>query len=166
MRYLLAIITLLIVNCSKLKVNDQNFQAPELLPFILDFEREFGVIIDFPVTIGKIEPKFAGLCYKWSSGAKKITIAKDIYERHKSDYYAIQQLVYHELGHCALYLDHLDSIDNNGYPLSIMYKSFFGFIQYYKDHNNSYIDQMKVMSNRYTGEYKLDREIYACEYNH
>lgn len=166
MKYLLAIIMLLTVNCAKLKVNSQNFQAPELLPFILEFEKDFGVTVDFPVIIGEIEPKFAGICYKWSSGARKVTIGRDTYDRHKLNYYAVQQLVYHELGHCALNLEHIDSLDNNGYPLSIMYKSFFGFIQYYKDHNNSYIDQMKVMSNRYTGEYKLDREVYVCEDNY
>lgn len=73
------------------------------------FEREWGKDIDFKVEISTIpvenkEDKKAGVCYTWTTGKKIVVIDTEFFAtRTKTQ---IEQIVMHELGHCALNKDH------------------------------------------------------------
>lgn len=80
------------------------------------------------------------------SALSQILLKRDNYEEtNKTNYYAMEQLMFHELGHCSLHLDH-DDTKANGYPISIMnsktFSSFYGLLDYYREHRNEYLNRM------------------------
>lgn len=117
-----------------------NYIDPRLETHVQKFEELFGITVTSDITISKIE-KHVGLC-KYKNFENSIIIDSDFYETHKSNYYAIQQLMFHELGHCELYMDHDDRTFSNGTPMSIMNYYAFGMFSYYETNNEYYLNEL------------------------
>lgn len=124
---------------------------PALEPYVSKFEKEFDVAVDYPVTFASILPtdgKRVGQCVTWQNGARKIMI-DSTYWQYCNDAQA-EQLVYHELGHCALGLGHDDRTikfkDEDGdWPISIMRTTAFNKveIEVYSKHRDYYVQELK-----------------------
>lgn len=118
--------------------------APELEPWVQSFEATYGVETDYIVQVADLAWPTQGLC-RISNGFKTVTVSTAYYSYYMNDYYAMEQLIYHELGHCSLGLDHNTTM-YNGYPISIMYPytfvSFPGWMNNYIVHRNDYINEL------------------------
>lgn len=51
-------------------------------------------------------------------------------------------LMFHELGHCVLGLEHNTNLYEDGYPKSIMYPVMFSMLRYYRQHHDEYIKEL------------------------
>ena len=79
-----------------------------------------------------------GLC-DFKSDRTYIYLDKDAWER--MDYVGREMLMFHELGHCALDLEHNRSMSYSGEPLSLMFPTLFDPHQY-SLHRAEYIDEL------------------------
>ena len=126
---------------------------PELVPYIRDFEEEYGRGIgDIPICVGdRLYPanmeeplNTVGVCLKWTSPIriyKAIIVRTSWFNDNKHDRYAMRQLIEHELGHCALNRVHNSKVDANGKQVSIMFPiSFSG--RHYRDNHQYYLDEL------------------------
>ena len=82
----------------------------ELLPYVLWFEEMTGLMVDYPVELGdslsfrkkrKDGRKVLGYCMPFPGFFKHILISEKWWKN--ASYYAKEELVLHELGHCSLY---------------------------------------------------------------
>lgn len=116
--------------------------SEQLAEYVLDFEQTYNAYINFDVELKSIDNSNAvGKCWRSSNGNRRVEIDSIYFQQHKNDYYSIQQLVFHELGHCYFGLDHNSSI-NNGNPVSIMYPYAFGYTEFYKQNLEYYISSL------------------------
>ncbi|CAB4125651.1 hypothetical protein UFOVP53_191 [uncultured Caudovirales phage] len=96
---------------------------------IKSFENVYGNKIgDIPVYFKDQDGNIAGVCLAWTTGEKAIEI-DEVEWGYLSDKQQ-EQLIFHELGHCKLGLEHNDNYryDATGYrlcPSSIMNPSVF-----------------------------------------
>ncbi len=121
--------------------------AAELEQHVNQFEHDYGVSVNFWVGFAKLD-HYAGRCTWWSNGARKVEIDPDYYVG--LNFAQVEQLVYHELGHCSLDLDHDDSTigfsDISGqWPKSIMRSWAFNYSesQVYEMHRDHYVEEMR-----------------------
>lgn len=124
---------------------------PELKPFVLEFKKLYKLHYTGDVVFGEMKPgpngeNRVGLCsfYKNAEGRiynSFITINPD-YFRKASDG-GKRQLMFHELGHCLMGLNHNDSKDQEGCPVSIMYPFAFGNGDCFKENQNYYIEELR-----------------------
>lgn len=93
----------------------------------------------------KLDKPTVGLCTSYEEGSRKIEIDPDYWQSVNA--LGKEQLVFHELGHCALNLDHnsnmLDLHEAGMIPASIMYPYVFGEEPYYEEFRNYYIKELK-----------------------
>lgn len=116
--------------------------SKQLTEYVLDFEQTYNVHIDFDIELKSINSdNIVGRCWHSNNGSRKVEIDSTYFQQHKNDYYSIQQLVFHELGHCYFDLDHNDTLDN-GNPVSIMYPYAFGYAEFYKQNLEYYINSL------------------------
>lgn len=107
---------------------DPAFQA-----YVSDFELYFATEVDYPIQFGDTGADSIGLCYKWIGGYKEIVLSEKYW--NKIDNNQRRELVYHELGHCQLGLDHNDTettfpdIGSGSYPASIMRSYVFDSVE-------------------------------------
>lgn len=160
MKFLLPILTfvLLAVGCSTAPKEEpiisNPVEAEEFGVYIRLFQREAEVRgldlympkLDRSLRVYKVD-KFnqelqddsvIGLCVK-NSGRVNIYIDKTAW--NTSDSLQREMLLFHELGHCALDLDHDRSLDSSGVPNDIMYPVSFDSLYYYK-YRKFYLDRM------------------------
>ena len=116
---------------------------PLLADYVKEFELEYWVENNSSVTIVPIEGSHIGRCIKYTDGSRLIEIDSEFFQKNQNNYYVMQQLMYHELGHCVLDLGHNDQLLANGYPVSIMYPWAFGHMYYYEINNDYYVEQLK-----------------------
>lgn len=90
-----------------------------------------------------------GLCVK-TAGEITIYISKTAWNEYDSQ--QREMLLFHELGHCVLNLEHDKSLDSAGVPNDIMYPINFDSIYYFK-YRKFYLDRMfkKVLDNMKDG---------------
>lgn len=85
-----------------------------------------------------------GLCWAYDDGARKIQIDTDYWNNITDN--GKEQLIWHELGHCALNLGHDENlITRNNFvniPESIMYPSTFGDTNFYADEKDYYFKEL------------------------
>jgi hypothetical protein len=122
----------------------------ELEPFVKTFENEWGKDISFRVKLSIIPPdegneRRAGVCYQWQSGKKIAIIDLDFYYTRTEK--QVEQVVMHELGHCALNKGHDDTnwkIDSIIMPNSIMRSWAFNQNEAvkYETYWNRYMDEL------------------------
>lgn len=133
--------------------------AHEFDELVYRFEDDTGIRVeDIPISFGDLRGGVAGTCYVWRFGHKKsfkeIKIDREYYERIKDKSCKLEQLVYHELGHCVLERDHDDTVvyydDTLKYPYSSMPTSImrshafnsWECEQYYTPHHDYYIQEL------------------------
>jgi len=107
-------ITLSLVGCASL-VTDREF-----ISYIEQFEKDSGTKVTYPIVFDTLEDNRAGYCsgYFDSTGGatnRIIVINRKYWKDYTNDVRLI--LLYHEMGHCSLFLDHDDSVDLEGCAL-------------------------------------------------
>ncbi|MHA1676038.1 MAG: hypothetical protein ACTSU6_02555 [Candidatus Njordarchaeales archaeon] len=138
MKYLSLI--LLLSACAKSKDPRKNTTSnQDFIPYIQEFESYLGYQIqDIPINFMDLDTH-VGVCRSYSRGYREIHV-DPTYWAKISEKQRIN-LIFHELGHCSLNLDHDYQILGDGCPNSFMYKSIsdnFCLDKYY-DH---YIEEM------------------------
>lgn len=102
----------------------------ELEQYARSFELDMGVnVTHISIRFGSLSGSTVGLCTSWSNGDREIIIDFEFWDYLSED--AREQLMYHELGHCAMDLIHdatiiLDPNTNSDIEASIMNPYFFG----------------------------------------
>jgi hypothetical protein len=102
-----------------------------LQDYVNSFTIVSGISVNIPIVIEKInDGDKVGLCYTWE-GKKtynEIVVDKPFYYRNRKDFSKMEDLVWHELGHCVLGIsEHDDSRfpDDIQCPNSIMNSNVF-----------------------------------------
>lgn len=135
--------------------------AVELEPYVSHFETTYNIRVNIPVKFAELQGNTVGLCQMWSNGERVITIDRSFFdiETANAEYdLHIEQVVFHELGHCVLNLDHTDTELSNGWPSSIMYPYSFGYSTQYANNLNYYYNELINNANYLTGV------AHACAY--
>lgn len=128
---------------------------PLLEPYVDRFESltQHQYPVDIKVDIKDLPPNEDGICAISSNGFKEISISP-IYIQHEqftidSTGYSkgLEQLVWHEIGHCILYRQHTTALRDGVHPSSVMYPYTFGytgsnFVQYFTDNEVYYLDEL------------------------
>ena len=144
MRYVIAILLLLLCSCGKghganieagLESSYSKFLAEAAIHNIkLDSDR----IDHLKITFGDIKQKseigtkVLGYCETSALGARDIVIDQDYWA--KSIDLDREQLMFHELGHCLLGRKHRTDLKRtNGRPVSIMYPTILGSVTYHEN---------------------------------
>lgn len=119
-----------------------------LEPYVQAFEHEYGHPITFKFVMGDLKPGIDGQCDFYDDGSQEAYISMTFYTNKMQDTnnqysYSLEQVVFHEIGHCQLILDHDPKLVNN-FPESIMYPyTFWGSqIQHYITFRGYYINQL------------------------
>lgn len=124
--------------------------SPEFLQYSQAFSDEFNLPVGhIPISLGDLKDLQVGVCKQWKSGNRvmyaEIIIDREYYERAKYDHNAIEFVVYHELGHCALNLDHNNAYFKDGMPKSIMRSTIFSnseLFLYYEPQRDYYMREL------------------------
>lgn len=143
---------------------------PTFEPFIYDFkvdaERYSGGVIDVTnlrVTFGDTRHRggrVVGYCEFLNNGQNHVAIKKEFWDS-ASDYDRIS-LLYHELGHCALFRAHrIQFRVDNLYPISLMYSFLvreIKFMPFFDDYMQEMFTQGPYMKRTAGGETVCDVE--------
>ena len=113
---------------------------PALLVHVETFEARYGVRYTGDAIISTLSSDKAGIC-SISPRGKVITINRLYFEKY--DVYGLEELMYHELGHCALGLDHKNDKDQYGCPNSIMFYAAFGNSWCYTNRRNMLLQELE-----------------------
>lgn len=112
---------------------------PELLEYAVRFERDMGVSTDdINMVFGKLEGSKVGLC-SIKNGVVKITVDKEYWATIPE--LQREALMYHELGHCAMGLEHDEAKIENGCPRSVMFP--YLFVNCYNSFRDYYISELR-----------------------
>ena len=149
-------IIILLTGCGQEQIRDHITGAPTK-PFTYALEAELSPYWDrFTEVIGvpsrqvagfftTLDVPTVGLCTSYSEGLRKIEIDPTFWA--KSNPLTREQLIFHELGHCVLNLDHnsnmIDLHEAGQIPESIMYPYVFGDQPYYEEYRNYYLKELK-----------------------
>lgn len=117
-------------------------------PIVARFEEEFSVKVRFPVRFYIAKDSSVGQCASWRSGARMVRI--DVRRYPPLTDSQKEMVIYHELGHCVLNLEHdagTTTFDNvkGEWPRSIMHPMMFDEIEalVYKTNRKYYIKELK-----------------------
>lgn len=118
---------------------------PELYQYAKTFEQEIGYSTEnITMIFTNLDMPTIGRCTVEVSENNLVEIDKNFWAM--SDFDEREQLMYHELGHCAMYLEHDDrkiNYQNMEMPGSIMNSYFFGDFIFYKNHKTQYKEALK-----------------------
>ena len=157
MRYTISLLTLLMFSCGRLPIDISSHSTKPVIhktdekfrSYINKFESYKGIRVNVPIVFKSNMPTTeAGVCTKWSSGYREITINPKIWYNlgymKNLEEVARQQLIDHELGHCVLNLKHNDKMLANGHKASIMHESLFSKydLNYLHDNGDYYINEL------------------------
>lgn len=113
------------------------------------FENTFGVTIgDIPIRLSD-NIDAAGVCTTWTKGSKQykqIEISRSYYTKIKHSKAKVEQLVFHELGHCVLGRHHNNEEHQGGGPASIMKSRAFNSYdinKYYIPNRQYFINELR-----------------------
>lgn len=147
--YLLSMVLLLFLSCS-----DKNYGVElndDLVPYFELFKKEAALRgVDFDNNKEKIEGYIqnlnvsgvAGVCRR-NDGDFNRSILIDKSYWNQADDLKREYVVFHELGHCFLLRDHVDSPDSTGTCISIMYSGTGGCnIDYTASNRDYYLDEL------------------------
>lgn len=163
MRYTYLLLIFL-VNCSlpdprKFKSIDQ-----EALPYVQLFESHWGNKIgDIPIGFTDLHEGITGRCVKYLKGKKEIQIDRKSWDGMLQESMRVG-LIFHELGHCALGLQHDTTFIANPsvsdfiryIPRSFMYPYDF-YSDFYSDNEDYYINQLFNRLESIPEEYAFER---------
>lgn len=135
----LFVLLLLLCGCGQEIKKDPVTVDYELAEYAQRFEREIGVSTsEISMVFGKLRGNTVGVCLVRPSG-KKITIDFGYWSMISDS--QKEELMYHELGHCAMDLDHDESVLSNNCPVSIMYPYTFDYC--YLNYTGYYKEELK-----------------------
>jgi Zn-dependent protease with chaperone function len=100
---------------------------PTFIKYIDLFEAEYGKMIgDIPINFALIsKPQTVAWCNEWNSGERNVEVSQPHWNSMSES--QKEELIFHELGHCELNLDHDDTYDtNDSCPTSLMNPYVFG----------------------------------------
>lgn len=122
------------------------YKDVELSLIATQFEVDTGVKTEsITMRFNALDKSIMGICYTYDDDSKEIQI-NDAYWDKLNDV-GRTQLMYHELGHCAMNLKHDETIVHtpDGQPLwgSIMYPVYFGYSPMFKLYEKKYIEALK-----------------------
>jgi hypothetical protein len=142
--FVIIILCLSLPACSK----DQNEIDDRLLPYFNRFVKEAsarGKVITLDNLAGQIseiqENNVVAQCTKFQTKPNLVKVAKEYWQNgteSEKEFY-----IFHELGHCLLNRDHLDTKDASGNCLSIMHSTSTACKFSYSEANRkSYLDEL------------------------
>lgn len=142
MRILAVIPLIFLLGCGTgFKVKQYRYVAPGLEPYVEHFEEVYNLAIDYPIEFADLEPGIVGRCRLYG-GQRNVYIDSTFFEMNQYDTGAIHQLIFHELGHCSLLLNHNDNLNEQNQEVSIMNSYAFGNEYYYLDNLDYYIESL------------------------
>lgn len=98
---------------------------PSLEPHVDSFERRYSIFFPGNVVLKDLPERVTGYCRMTLTGSwRLIEIDREFAEN--ANHFELEETVYHEMGHCAMLLPHVDDKDQYGCPVSIMYPYAFG----------------------------------------
>jgi len=122
------------------KAMGKPFIEYELQDYVEEFESVYNTSIGVSVEFAEInDGNVIGRCYYGKD--YRVVIDIEFFENNKHNYYAIHQLIFHELGHCHFGLAHNNNKENTK-PVSIMNSYAFGYDPYYELNLDYYMDSL------------------------
>lgn len=138
MKYVLLILVSFLFGCGKA------YQSAEFAPYLESFSNIYDKdVSNITIYFDNLPNKTVGICYYKD---KEIRIDKTFWDQ--STTYGREELIFHELGHCVLRLDHNDDMiedPSNSYmamPVSIMYSKVFGNTKSYINNRDYYLQEL------------------------
>lgn len=148
MRYLLGLVVLFITSCGASTPSQTSFVTPiELQTLVDDFALALGRPVLTPIQFGNeldfqrfmLGPDTVGVCsMNETTGLNQVYILRSYWDGASNE--ARWAVVFHELGHCELDREHLNTLDNNGCPHSIMRWELNSVIDCLKSHERATYD--------------------------
>jgi len=182
MRFLLPLLATLIVGCASTPAYQDAYatnpsESEEFGVYVRLFQLEAekrGVQLSMPnldrsLRIYKVDNFNEELQKKYVIGlCIKTATEVDIYiDRDSWNSYDSQQrelLLFHELGHCVLDLEHDKSTDSEGLPDDIMFPVNFDSYEYYK-YRTFFLDRMfKKVSKKKDNPAPVGETVYTCRW--
>lgn len=87
-----------------------------------------GLRYDIPMAFAPQSGNTIGVCTRWTSGYRQIAIDPIYWNASTTTWAQRVNLIFHELGHCDLNRDHIETKLSSGWPTSLMYPMNYGFI--------------------------------------
>lgn len=139
MRYVCVLISMCLFSCGRPPAKID----PILKPYLMQFETDVNASTEgIDVGFGTLQFPVLGECESGlNSQNNKITIDSAYWAKASNN--QKQQLVYHELGHCALGLGHVTTFKADRCPDSIMYPYAFGDSYCYSNERNYYFQELE-----------------------
>lgn len=120
---------------------------PRLLAAVETFEANWGRQISFPVEVQDLNSGTVGVCISWTNGARHVKVDSDAVRTYSSE--KLEQVVMHELGHCALNRGHLEAVitwswTSFAVPYSVMHPYVFNDLgmEAYRREKTHYISEL------------------------
>lgn len=107
-----------------------------LVPYLDSFSADTGVSAErVSATFGQVTLPAVAYCVVMGN-EKSVIVDKTFWDRSSEN--QRQELIYHELGHCAMNLGHIPERQVGGCPYSIMFPYTFGDSDCYVSHKPYY----------------------------
>lgn len=120
------------------------FVDPIVQPYFDRFTQNIGVSSNgISGYFTKLTAPIVGQCVVYSTGEKDIQIDPTFWANIDDD--EREQLIFHELGHCSLMMQHImttTTLNNDVCPTSIMYAYVFGNTQCYTNNKAYYYAEL------------------------
>lgn len=115
----------------------------DLAPYFEMFENAIGVSTEgISGKIDEISSAYLGTCtLDEAANIKLVEINKYYWARSTDD--ERENTVFHELGHCAMGLSHINTLDKYGCPTSIMYYAEFPHQYCFELFRQNYYDELR-----------------------
>ena len=143
MRYIYCLAAFALIGCGRPEQANQAVITVDaaLAPYLARFTQDIGVSSDgISASLVDLNAATAGECIKQADGSKQIQINITWWSNADDD--GKEQLMFHELGHCAMGLQHVADVDSNGCPISIMYPYVFGNTLCYTGNKHYYFREL------------------------
>jgi hypothetical protein len=110
--------------CAKPEIFAIRHIDTRLAAYVQVFERSVMVLHNTDtIVFGETKENTAAYVQLQNSGYYTMVVNKNVWDQY--DESTRVMLIFHELGHSECGLDHDDSVDDNGYPLSFMHYQVF-----------------------------------------
>ena len=140
----IAVFTMCAVGCGDgffMESPNSRMVPPGLKERVREFERRYDIYVDYPIRWrNKIAP-VEGKCHSNDPVRKRVYLRrsywKNVGDRRRT------ALLYHELGHCSLYLEHDKKTFPNEEPYSLMHPYDMPSQSWWKDKKQHYFRELE-----------------------
>lgn len=113
---------------------------------VAEFQRLYKVEVTVTIMFADFPQGEFGLCKNYGTNNRLNIVYIDRLFWISNDYYAQEELLFHELGHCVLGRKHLEGLMVLGEyinaPKSIMYSIPFGYLPIYVENRDFYLKEL------------------------